>query len=464
VRKRRLFCFPGRHPYVRPYCHTAGVGSLLMRGTKRKRREGIWELRVYVGRDPATGHPKQVSKAFHGNVREADEALRDMIEQLVPGRSDGMGATFGQLLDAWLTECERLELSPTTLRVYRAQIERTIRPTLGPLKVGRIGAKDLDDLYGAMKAAGSSPKTIRNHHAIIAAALHQAVRWGWIRRNIAELAKPPRIAQRVVQPPSVDAVRDVVLAAEDRDPRLAPLLMLAALTGMRRGELCALRWPDVDLETAQIEVARSVVLVPSGLAEKSTKTNKVRHVALDEVGVAVLVAHRRRVEEWALAAEVELEPLGFVFSPYVDGSLPFRPDNVTGFFIRVRDELKLPDVRLHDLRHFTATQLIAAGVDVRTVAGRLGHSDPSLTLRVYSHALEERDRAAAAVMGRVLARRSRGSAPRPPVWRWELRRQLDRRSASGTPPPSRRASSGLVGTTTRRPKRRDGSSPRATRS
>ncbi len=125
-------------------------------------------------------------------------------------------------------------------------------------------------------------------------------------------------------------------------------------------------------------------------------------MALDEVGLSVLRTHRARVEEWARLADEELRPDAFIFSPYVDGSLPFRPDNVTNFFIRVRDELKLPDVRLHDLRHFTATQLIGAGVDVRTVAGRLGHTDPSMTLRVYSHALEERDRAAAAVMGRVL--------------------------------------------------------------
>ena len=80
------------------------------------------------------------------------------------------------------------------------------------------------------------------------------------------------------------------------------------------------------------------------------------------------------------------------FSPYVDGSKPFRPDNVTGFFMRVRDSLGLRHVRLHDLRHFTATQLIGANVDIRTVAGRLGHSDPSVTLRVYSHVIEERDR------------------------------------------------------------------------
>ena len=374
-----------------------------MRGTKRKRSEGVWELRAYVGRDPVTGNPRQVSKTFRGSAREADEALRDLIEQQVPGRSDGAGATVGQLLDAWLSECERMDLSPTTLRVYRTQIEHTVRPALGSIKVQRLGAKDLDDLYRAMKEKGSSPKTVRNHHALLSAALHQAVRWGWVRRNVAEMAKPPRVTQRVVRPPSVDAVRQIVVAAEERDPRLAPLVMMAALTGMRRGELCALRWSDLDLDEGQIEVARSVVLVPGGLGEKTTKTNRTRRVALDEVGLSVLRTHRARVEEWARLADEELRPDAFIFSPYVDGSLPFRPDNVTNFFIRVRDELKLPDVRLHDLRHFTATQLIGAGVDVRTVAGRLGHTDPSMTLRVYSHALEERDRAAAAVMGSLLA-------------------------------------------------------------
>lgn len=90
------------------------------------------------------------------------------------------------------------------------------------------------------------------------------------------------------------------------------------------------------------------------------------------------------------------------FSPHVDGSNPYRPDNITSFFIRVRDSLGFNEVRLHDLRHFTATQLIGAGMDVRTVAGRLGHSDASMTLRVYSHVIEERDRAAAEIMGRVL--------------------------------------------------------------
>jgi integrase len=381
---------------------------MFVRGTKRKRREGVWEVRVYLGRDPVTGREKQMSKTVYGGAKAADEVLRDLIGNRAP-RTDGIGVSFGQLLDQWLAECERLELSPTTLRAYRSQIELTIRPALDKILLTRLTAKHLDDLYGAMKNAGKAPKTIRNHHAIISSALHQAARWGWVRTNVAELAKPPRIAQRRVNAPSVDVVRSVIERAEERDPRLAALLMLGALTGMRRGELCGLRWSDVNLESGELEVSRAVILAPGGLAEKTTKTGRVRPVALDEVGVALLVEYRATVDAWAGAAGAALGGASYVFSPYFDGSKPFRPDNVTGFFIRVRDSLGFDDVRLHDLRHFTATQLIGAGVDVRTVAERLGHSDASLTLRVYSHAIRERDRTAAEIMGRVL-----GPSRRPP--------------------------------------------------
>ena len=381
-----------------------------MRGTKRKRRDGVWELRVYVGRDPVTGNPRQISRTFRGGARAADNALRDLVEKYGDAQEDGFGATFGQLLDRWLEESERMELSPTTIRTYRAQVEQTIRPRLGKVVLIRLAPKHLDDLYRQMRDEGLSPKTIRNHHAIISSALHQGVRWEWVRENVADKAKPPRISQRRIKAPSVNAVRSVIEAAEVRDPRLAPLLMLAALTGMRRGELCALRWTDVDLDRRQLEVSRSIVVVPGGLAEKGTKTDRSRTVALDDIGVALLVHHRAKVDDWAEHAEVSVADNAYVFSHAVDGSKPFRPDNVTGFFTRVRDSLGLNEVRLHDLRHFTATQLIGAGVDVRTVAGRLGHSDPSVTLRVYSHALEERDRAAADIMGEVL---SPGS-PSPP--------------------------------------------------
>jgi integrase len=234
-----------------------------VRGSKRKLRTGVWELRVALGKDPLTGKYRQLSRTFHGPARAADDALRDLVDKYGDGSEDGIGATFGHLLDKWLEESERMDLSPTTLRTYRAQVERTIRPRLGKVKLTQLTTKNLDDLYGQMKDEGRSPKTIRNHHAIISSALHQAVRWGWVRENIAERAKPPRVTMRRVTAPSVEAVRSVIEAAEDRDPRLAPLLMLAALTGMRRGELCALRWTDVDFERCELDVSRSVVVVPA---------------------------------------------------------------------------------------------------------------------------------------------------------------------------------------------------------
>jgi len=182
-------------------------------------------------------------------------------------------------------------------------------------------------------------------------------------------------------------VRAIIAAADERDPRLAPLLMLGALTGLRRGELCALRWTDMNLDVGEITVSRSLVIVTAGVEEKSTKSGRVRRVALDDVAVLLMKTHRERVLQWAKEAETTIAADVFVFSPFVNGATPFRPDNVTGFFIRVRDSLDLKHVRLHDLRHFTATQLIGANVDIQTVASRLGHSDtgPATDRRPLNH-------------------------------------------------------------------------------
>src|SRR5579863_4476241 len=132
-----------------------------VRGSKRELRPGVWELRVSLGKDPATGKWKQLSKTFKGGARAADAALRDIIDEQVPARSDGVGATFGQLLDEWLEETERLDLSPTTIRNYKSQVEHSIRPRLGKVLLSRLTPKHLDDLYGTLKADGLSSKSIR---------------------------------------------------------------------------------------------------------------------------------------------------------------------------------------------------------------------------------------------------------------------------------------------------------------
>ena len=179
-----------------------------------------------------------------------------------------------------------MDLSPTTMRTYRAQIKQTIRPPLGKVvaqppdrQAPRRPLRRHEGPQGGRRrrSATTTPSSHRRST--------RRVRWGWVRENVAEQAKPPRVSQRRVSAPSVDVVRSVIEAAEERDPRLAPLLMLAALTGMRRGELCALRWTDVDLDRGELEVSRSVVVVPAGWPRRRTKTDRSRTVALDEVGV-----------------------------------------------------------------------------------------------------------------------------------------------------------------------------------
>jgi len=159
---------------------------------------------VFLRTDPATGRPRQSSRTVRGTARDADDALRELIDALSPARLEGNAATVGHLLDRWLEECERMDLPPTTMRNHRSQAERVHRRRLGKVPLPRLTARHLDELYGAMKDEGKSAKTIRNLHATVSAALHQAQRWGWILRNVAELAKPPRVAQRRVRPPTVE--------------------------------------------------------------------------------------------------------------------------------------------------------------------------------------------------------------------------------------------------------------------
>jgi integrase len=203
--------------------------------------------------------------------------------------------------------------------------------------------------------------------------------------------------------PSPDEVQRIIEAAEATEPALAGLLLLAALTGARRGELCALRWSDVDWQAGTLRVARSIYeAAGGGWGEKDTKTHQVRRIGLDELGLEILRRHRAQVDALASELGVTLAPDAFVFSRSPAGLEPIRPDVVSKFTKRVAVKAGV-DTHLHSLRHFSATQAIAAGFDAVTVSTRLGHADPSITLRVYSHAVEQRDRELAASLGRTLA-------------------------------------------------------------
>ena len=245
---------------------------------------------------------------------------------------------------------------------------------------------------------------------------------------------------REIHPPTPGELASL-LEACDANPDLRSLIFVAATTGARRGELCGLRWGDLDMDLAALTIARSISDAGKVVGEKDTKTHQARRIALDPSTVDVLRQHRKLMEERALVAGTILGASSYIWSQELDASAPYRPDRVSGAFVWLRDKLGLPHVTFHALRHFSATTLAGQGVGVRTIAGRLGHANPGITLRTYAHFLDTADREAAIAMGKAMA----GLYPAP-------------KNRSSAPPRARR------GTTSRRPSRTDGSSPRATKS
>lgn len=210
----------------------------------------------------------------------------------------------------------------------------------------------------------------------------------------------------LVQCPSIHlswlSIVYLVGAAAEDDATQATFLALAAMTSARRGELLALRWSDIDFEDATVTFSRSVY-DPKGKVgiEKDTKTHQARTISIDETCLAWLKWHRDNIDQQANDAGVEIRSNAFVFSESL-GDLPLRTDKVSKFTKRIADKLGIK-IHLHALRHFGPTEAIAAGMDPVTVSKRLGHARPSITLDIYSHALEQQDKELAITIGWTLA-------------------------------------------------------------
>jgi integrase len=371
-----------------------------MRGHLQHRSGDSWRIKVYLGRS-ADGRKRYLERTVHGSRREAERELSRLVVEVDEGRHAAAAPmTFGELLDRWL-EVKRASIAPRTIESYEWVAGRYLRPRLGDRKLAALRTFELDTLYAELHASGLSARTVRICHTVVRQALEQARRWGLIARSPANDATPPRHVRREVTPPTVDEVVRILDAAHDEDPTFGAYLWVKSATGCRRGEVCALRWSDVDLDRAELFVRRAITQVGRDLLEGDTKTHQSRRVALDDATVALLRQHRLRQREQALALGVRLADDALLFAT-ADGG-PWRPDVSTNRFGRLRARLGLDHVRLHDLRHFVATMLIDGGIPIPTVSTRLGHSQMSTTLNIYTHAIPATDQAAAAYLGTLLA-------------------------------------------------------------
>jgi integrase len=379
-----------------------------MSGSIRRRGPNSWQLRIYVGMDPQNSRQRWVTRTVRGSERAARRELVRFADEASYTRVHA--GTLADLLDRWF-ETASGDWAASTKRETRSLVEHHLKPHLGHLPVAKVTTADIDGFYAYLRRCGGrmshplAAGTVHRVHVVLHRALAQAVRWEWIWLNPASHASPPRYVPAEIRPPSAGEVADLVAHASNVNPSLGLFFLLAATTGARRGELLALRWRDVDLEEGSLAFQRSLVEGLDGPVLAPTKTRRSHRVALDASSVEALKAQLKRAATPAPATELADR---FVFSLKPDGMIPWRPNWVTKAFIRCRTEAGLPHFRLHDLRHFMATEMLDGGVPIAVVSGRLAHARASTTLNVYAHAIPGGDRAAAQQLSERLKRAAPG--------------------------------------------------------
>jgi integrase len=339
-----------------------------------------------------------------GAVDLLDELYNELDRQIAGTSSSSLAGMVRRYAD----DRERLGRAESYVRELRRKADELADSDLGRTPAELVTAGDLDRFYGELTRRGLGKSSVRSWHLAITGALSAGVRWSELAANVAAKATAPKAPAAEGSAPDPELASRYLGIVEQSSPTLGSLLRVGALTGARRGELCALRWSDLDVELGTLSIERSLTS-PKGSrwAEGPTKNRRRRSVALSSEAIAELVAHRARRELLCSLAGVELDRGGFIFGrdEWPDGSVPYRPDYVTR---RTRElaaaaGLPLELCHPHGLRHYHATQGIAAGADVVAMAAQLGH-DPSVLLSTYAHAVDEAKRAAASAVGKTLAR------------------------------------------------------------
>lgn len=364
----------------------------------RQRGSGSWELRVYLGTDPETAKRRYATRTLRGTKRAAQRALVELVSDASHAPRAGARSTVAVLLGEWLAVSSP-NWAATTVRQVESVLGHHLVPTLGEALVGELTTAHIDACYAELRGRGLSAGTVRRVHGVLHAALAQAQRWEWIWINPAAYASPPRAVPNEIRPPSPADVALLIAKATASDPGLGTYLRIAASTGARRSQLLALRWKDIDLLRGRISFTRALVEGPHGPVLAPTKTRRAYQVSLDTETAMILAAHHERRSgghEQAVSGDA------FVFSHDPDGATPWKPNWVTKAFVRLRRDAGIAHCRLHDLRHFMATEMLAAGVAIPIVAARLSHARASTTLNVYAHAVPGGDRAAAEQLSALL--------------------------------------------------------------
>ncbi|WP_061935955.1 tyrosine recombinase XerC [Aureimonas sp. AU22] len=362
-----------------------------MKGSIKERSPGRWAIILdHPMPDPVTGKRRRKWHSFAGTKREAQvECARLVTLMKHGGYVEPQKTTVGEFLDTWLDH-EKAAVSPKSWERYAELCRKTIAPLIGHVLLTKLKTSDVDTAWTKALTSGRrdgkgglAPRSVHHARRVLSKALKQAITWELIQKNPAALSKPPKIERKAMT--AYDAVTTGQLLDAVRETRIFVPVLLAALCGMRRGEVVALRWRNVDLDGRRLTVVESAEQTKTGVRLKPTKTGAGRVVDLSAALAEDLRQHRLTQAEEQLRLGVRPDEDAFVVAQ-VDGQ-PLQPNSLTHEWVRLLAKTDLPRIRFHDLRHSHATQMLMAGVHPKVASERLGHSRIGITIDLYQHTM-----------------------------------------------------------------------------
>jgi len=371
-------------------------------GNIRKRKDGRWEGRYTAGYDAKTG--KRIIRNVLGKTQaEVKEKLKAAIaeSQGIEVRKSEDEYTVATWLRTWYELYAKPNVRTATANRYQLIIEQYTVPRIGNIKLKKLTTRHLQKLYkellesgrihvGKNQDKGLSTTTVHSVHLMLHCALERAVKERLIPRNPCEdciVPKPRKLDMKILPPEHMKAYLE---AAERRG--LLPMFYLELVSGLRKGELVALRWDDLNIQQRTISVSKQYVRNPDGSLEltRPKTENSVRLVSIPQAAVDLLI------QEHTLHPDSP-----YLFPSPLTGEM-YHPDSVVNFHKKILRDAGLGHLRFHDLRHTFATTALQNGVDVKTVSSMLGHFDAGFTLRTYTHATRQKQDEAAQTMGNFM--------------------------------------------------------------
>ena len=372
-----------------------------------KKKDGKYLLAVYLG---GGLDGKQIVKTKMVDARSSLEARRKYSEfesDVLKGKyAYDSRMKVAELCDLWLHDYVEVRLAPKTIASYKTQIKLRIKPGLGHIRLTELKPVDIirfmNELettrtrFDSKKREQVSDRVLSDVFKILSSMLTDAVEWQMVPENPCEKVPHPKVRKKKIHLPPEDVIRKILAAVRLLDIKHRVMILLPIYTGIRVGEMLGLQWKDIDFEKKVISVIRSNQRVGKKLITKEPKTEgSVRKVSFGD-GIGVLLAEYKSwqdAEKQTLGTQWHCMEEAWVFTKW--NGLPMGATTPTQFWSKFLEKNGFPHMRFHDLRHLSATILIAAGVPIKSVSARLGHTQISTTMDIYADALESVDRAAA---------------------------------------------------------------------